>query len=616
MMQYQKVKSVSKAMRSKGPKLQAMVLNTMKTVADMVGATLGPGGQHILIERQEHNLPGVVTKDGVTVFRNLGFDDPTAHVIMEAARDAAVRTVNEAGDGTTTATVLAEAIVRFAHHFIEANRARKVSPQKVVRRLMEIFSKDIEPLILGLTTQADMSTDAGRKLLWNVAKISANGDTQLADAVLNCFDLVGDDGNVTITEISGPSGFEVERIEGYPVPVGYEDSCAKYAPKFINDPAAQRTVLENPVFIVYDGRITEIQTLVDLMERIGSEWQQNNFRHNVVLVTTGYSETVLAQLAMNFAEATTINVFPLLAPLSPVPGGQRGVLEDICAVTGSKLFDPLNNTLPSAARADDLNDAGLGMLAKTFEANRFRSVVIGETAEDGTLHPDAQLLIEEQVAKLQSQAKQAASELDLSYFNERIGKLTGGIAKLKVIGASNGELRERRDRAEDAVCAVRGAIRKGVLPGGGWTLMRVAYELGQRYPSDPVVRDVLAPALLEPVARLFSNVGFVDGEAAPILDEILKGIMAQANGESQATPVYDAYEGKIVDAWDGGILDSTPAVLEAIRNSLSIASLLGTLGGTVVFKRDSELERIEAKETNSFLRDADFPQNPADERAM
>jgi chaperonin GroEL len=598
--QYQKVKSVAKSMRSKGKGLNDLVLKTMGIIADMVGSTLGPGGSAVLIERQEFNLPPMVTKDGVTVFRNLGFEDATAHVLMEAARDAAVRTANEAGDGTTTATVLADAIVRKTYEFCANNP--KVSPQKVVRRLQAVFKDTIEPLIRRLSRTMDPSSEDGRQLLWNVAKISANGDTDLADAVLHCYDLVGDDGNVTITEISGPSSYEVERIEGYPIPMGWEDCCAKYGTKFLTDPANQRVVLENPLFVVYHGRITEIQSLVKLMESIGTAWQSNEgFRHNVVLVATGFSDSVLAQLALNFADATTINVFPLLAPLSPVPNGQYGILEDICAVTGATMFDPLNK--PFDSFSEDFSD--LGQLAVTFEAGRFRSVIMSESGET----TNAQLLIAEQVEKLQAQMKQSASQLDEQFFQERIGKLTGGIAKLKVVGASNGELRERRDRAEDAVCAVRGAIRHGCLPGGGWTLLRVANDLLKL--EDEIVSGVLCPALIEPVVRLLKNCGFSVEESKTIQEEICKPIV---NGTH--TMVYDALEHRMVDPWEGGVLDSTPAVLEAIRNSLSIATLLGTLGGTVVYKRDNELERSEARATNSFLRDADYAANPADERAL
>lgn len=598
---YQKVKSVGKEVRARGPQLEKTILAAMRTIADVVGGTLGPGGQPVLIERQEHDMPPIVTKDGVTVFRHLGFEDASSQVILEAARDAAVRTASEAGDGTTTATILAESIVRRTSEFCARNR--RVSPQRVTRRLMQLFADVIEPAIKDVAQRADLSTDAGRVKLRSVAKISANGDDRLADAVIECYDMVGDGGNVTITEVSGASAYEVERIEGYPINgMGYEDSCGKYASKFINDPGNQRVFLEKPLFVVYHGKLTEIQTMRLLMERIGEAWQNPEAaapRHNVIIVATGFSEAVIAQLAFNFIEQTTINVVPLLAPISPVPGGQLGLLEDICAVTGAKLLDPLSFPMDQAGIDD------LGSFAKVFEMTRFRTTILAEEGEPiivegqpGTQPgaPPNESTILDRVSILEQQAKQAASEMDQSFLQERIGKLTGGIARLKVIGSSSGELRERRDRAEDAICAVRGAIKHGYLPGGGWTLMYLADRLLKL--KDPIVTEILCPALFEPVRKLFANAGYDDAEAKAIVDQVLKPIM-----DGAAAVVYDVLEQKLVDPIDGGVLDSVPAVLEAVRNSLSIATQLGTLGGTIVFRRDSELERREAKETSNWLRE-------------
>ncbi|NDC26030.1 MAG: hypothetical protein EBZ49_18125, partial [Proteobacteria bacterium] len=170
------------------------------------------------------------------------------------------------------------------------------------------------------------------------------------------------------------------------------------------------------------------------------------------------------------------------------------------------------------------------------------------------------------------------------------------------------ELKEKRDRAEDAVCAVRGAIKHGCLPGGGWTLLKLMNVL--KNDKDVVLDQVLIPALFEPVLRLLSNVGVNDDEAVKILEPVISSL---SSGMADSAMVYDALEGKHVNAIQSGILDATPAVLEAVRNSISIASLLGTLGGTVVFKRDLDLERTEARDSAEFLRNANW--NPANERA-
>ena len=280
-------------------RLENTVLDTMKVISDLVGSTLGPGGHSVLLERQEHDLPNFVTKDGVTVFKSMGFSDPVKHAIMEAARDASVRTASEAGDGTTTATILAYSIVKNIAAYTKANPS--ISPQKIIRKLQSHFKNSIEPSIREHSTACEYGTETGNRLLASVAKLSANGDAPLAEAVMGCLDLVGDDGNVTITEISGPSAYEIDHIEGYPMNVGYEDSCGRFYNKFINDPGNQRVFVEKPVFLLYHGRITDIQSIIFTMERVGLEWQGNGFNHNVILVATGFSESVLAQLAMNWA---------------------------------------------------------------------------------------------------------------------------------------------------------------------------------------------------------------------------------------------------------------------------------------------------------------------------
>jgi chaperonin GroEL len=204
-----------------------------------------------------------------------------------------------------------------------------------------------------------------------------------------------------------------------------------------------------------------------------------------------------------------------------------------------------------------------------------------------------------QIDNVKTQAANAISQLDRLLLEERVAKLAGGIARLKVIGSSNGETKEKRDRAEDAVCAVRGTIKNGCLPGGGWMLMNLA----NRMEKDPVLGPVLGKALVEPVRLLLENAGLNEEE---ILGILLKYI------QTEPELVYDASDHVWVNPKDKGLLDSVPAVLEAIRNSISIAALLGTLGGSIAFDRDEALDRTEARDTANFLRDANV--NPADER--
>lgn len=596
-MSHRKIKSVAKKVVPKGSLLSTVVLNTMKTVADIVGATLGPGGCAALIERQEYGFPNLVTKDGVTVFRSLGFADPVAHAIMETARDASVRTATEAGDGTTTATVLSEAIVRLTHEFCFQNP--KVSPQRVVRTLEKIFRRDLEPLVKSWALKPDP------KMLKAVATCSANGDVELATAIMECFELAGDDGNITIYEESGPSSYRVEALKGYPVGIGYEDSMQRFFPAFLNDRVSSRVYLENPVFALNFGTVTEIQQIFGIggdMDDALSKYEAAKKAgeslppkppSNLVVVATGFSETVLANLAKNF-NSPSINVVPLLVPKSPIQNGQMHFLEDLQAVTGATIFDPIRRPIHKGSLRD------VGFPLEYFEMQRYRSNIVGIGDES---HLKAR--VEELRAQLDKGAYESQQEKGLLL--ERLGKLTGGIAKLTVVGASNGEIREKKDRAEDASCAVRGAINHGALPGGCWAFAKLRLECLRKGTSsaapsdefeDQVIGAVLAPALEAPLHKLLSNCGFNEDEITETAGKLTESV-----DESEAV-IYDALEQKFVEARDAGVMDSLPAVLEALRNSISIASLLGTLGGVVVFPRDNELERTEASETYDFLRDA------------
>jgi chaperonin GroEL len=600
MIEYQKTKSVTKQIEFKGAKLDEIIIDTVNKISSIVGSTLGPGGSPVLIERYEFDLPPTVTKDGVTVFRALGFDNSAAHVIMESMRDAALKTATDAGDGTTTATILAASIITAIKSYCKANP--KVSPQKIMRQLDEIFLDIIEPTIKKLSKKLKLNK-SGLKQLKAVAKLSANGDEDLASAVMKCFE-IGDDGNVTIETFSGSSGTEVEQIEGYPIGIGYENTCKGFWPQFINDPGNQQTRLENPVFLLYNGKITEIQTISPILQAVGISASPQNtpegatpFSKNLVIVATGFSDSVLANLGGNFPNPETINVLPLLVPTTIQQGSEFEFLQDVASITGATMFDMLSNPISNAK----LEHLGSGI--ELFEFGRYRSSIIGNCDEGLALY---------RIDEVKQQLKNSISELDKIINTERLAKLSGGIAKLKIYGSSNGETKEKRDRAEDAVCAVRGAVKHGCLPGGAWTLLKIIDVLLQMDRED-VIDKILVPALAEPFKRLVANCGIVDENEifdikATITDHIVLNRIGMGN-----PVVYDFLEQKHVDAFKSGILDSTPAVLEAIRNALSIAGRIGTLGGVIVQRRDQELDRSEAVKTNSFLRMAN-EENPANEK--
>lgn len=583
---FRRVKTSAKIIKYQPNDIIPLVLDTMKMISDTVGRTFGPGGLNVIIESTLPGLPNINTKDGVTVFRHMGHIDPTRHLLIEQARDAAVRTGEEAGDGTTTATILSEAIVRYMYQFCENNP--KTSPQKVMRIVREVVSKYIEPM---LSEASQPVTVENQDMLKKVAAISANGDKEMADAVIKAFNLVGfgENSHVTIQELNGAGGYEVELIDGYPIQIGYEDSCKNYYNAFINDRANNCCRLEKPVFLLYDGQIKDIGSIQILMEAIGQAWQERDFNHNVILVAHGFSEAVLQQLMMNFMSKETINVFPLRTPMSQLSNSQNQFLHDLAAFTGASILDPIHN---KPSKVDTLDVLGSDM--SLFEAYRFRANIVG--------NPDADL-VEIRAEEIEQNIKNAESEIEKTLLEERLGKLTKGIAKLKIYAATSGDLKERHDRCEDAVCAVRGSLRDGVLPGGCrmWLTLSKILQSSKDFPVE--AKFVLSSAMLVTFDKMMFNAGYSEDE----VNEIATKLFTDDN------IVFDVENQEYGDPFELGVLDSTPAVVQSIRNATSIATILGTLGATICFPRDSDLERMESMENNHFLQQTQFS-NPANER--
>jgi chaperonin GroEL len=594
--------------------LKAKTLGTMKKIARVVGGTLGPGGRPVLIERQEIDLPPQITKDGVTVFRALGFRDAVEQAILETARDASVRTAAEAGDGTTTATILADSFTYYTHLYCENNP--KIPAIHVIKKIQNVLKEKFEPLIEANKITCDLGSEEGRKLLKSVAKLSANGDEELADAVMSCFDICGDEGNVTIVETSGPTSCKVDQIQGFPVAMGYEESAAKYYPMFVNDPATQRIIASKPIFLLYFGRVTDIQSLLPAMKLVADGLAGNYMiPFNVVVVAVGFSENVLAQFAHWTALPNSINVYPLVIPQSPLQNGQKNFLDDLAAVTGATIFDQLSKPLETCILdAGDDNrpwKSDFGNLCLTteedgngqpmwdsngvtsFECGRYRSTVLGFCDEEN---------LKERIDIVKKQVSASESELETALLNERVARLTGGIAKLNVIGSSNGELKERRDRAEDAVCAVRSALKAGALVGGGWMLAKLIDCLDEK---DPIEQQVIKPALWAPIEKLYQNAGLPT-------DKLEKDFVWGKIQKLEKIKVRDISKNEMVNALECGILDSLPALREAVRNSISIATVLGTVNGCIVQPRDEGVDRVESKEKHEWDRNSQF--NPADER--
>jgi chaperonin GroEL len=586
-----KVKSPAKMFTSDIGKLQKMIVATMDEISGIVGSSLGPGGRVVVIESDLQGIPNKNTKDGVSIFRALGSHDPFKHLIIEQTRDAAIRTVNEAGDGTTTATVISAALIKNLFDFCSKNR--RYSPQKVARIIARTLD---ETLVPSIRKQSIKINTKNQDLLERVATVSVNGDKDMAKAVIQAFEEVGygASSHVTIQELSGPSGqYEVKLIEGFPIERGYEESIGKFHPAFINDQGNQRCLLDKPLFILFDGNITDMVQIQPVLEQIGEEYVsgKSEFK-NVVIVAHHFSDQVLTQLAFNFPNPQTINIVPLTTPLSQIINGQLEFLMDVSAFTGAKIFD-MNNSLLDALPED------FGKNMEKIEIYRFRTTIVGE--------PD-QLNVEDRASQISTRMKQSESKIEKILLEERLGKLTNGIAQLKIYGSSNAELKEKADRAEDAVCAVRAAISHGCLPGGCRVLINLLIGLLAETENKEIMQDVLIPSLAAPFYKLLDNAGYNVDEQQEILGKLLEN----------KDLVYDVENGVFGKAKELGIFDATLAVEQALKNAVSIASVMGTLGGIVAFPRDGQLERQHALDEENFrqtLDNAENMRNEANERS-
>ena len=580
MSSYRKAKTAPKIFEVNPDKLRAIVSKTMDRIASAVGSSMGPGGKNTLIESEYPGIPNKNTKDGVTIFKNLGAQDPYEHLIIEQARDVAIRTASEAGDGTTTATVLSNAIIQNLFKFCAENR--KYSPQKAARKISKYTRNVLIPYVQSRSTKI---TPDNQELLKMVAQISANGDEDMANAVIQAFEEIGygDASHVTIREMTGPEGYKVERIDGFPLPVGYEDSLGKLGNVFINDQANQRIYLEKPLFLLFDGQINDIMNIIPITEELGRRYTQDgssDFK-NLVLVAHSFSESVITNLAFNWSDPTTINVFPMVTPMAQFQHSQSHAMGDLAAFTGTKVFG-LKNQINTATLED------LGGKMESFESYRFRSTVVGD--------PDP-LNVEVRAEDLRTQKKGAASKAEEMWLEERIGKITNGIAKLTVFGGSNGELKEKVDRLDDAICSVRAAIAHGALPGGCRIAIDMALKIAAELePSDPV-REVLIPSLLALPNKLLDNSGYNQEEISKILERLVVC----------PDEVYDVENQVFGEALKLGLFDATKAVEQSLNNAVALASVLGTMGGMICQPRDGDFERSEARADSEFTRIAENP---------
>lgn len=536
------------------------VASTIKEMATIVGATLGPGGRPVLIER-DGKAP-LITKDGVTVARSLGMAQAERNIIVEAAKEICINTAKEAGDGTTTAIVLANAIVQAGHDFMKNNK--KYNPQRIVNELQTIYKEIIEPTIRGISKVADTEDK-----LRQVASVSANGDNELAKHVVEAVIAAGDDGQVLIHENQGKETY-VDTVDGYVITSGLKE-IGQLAPIFMNKPGEQASHMDNGLVFCYNGSLQSLDVLARIQTAIEESMSGGGvdlMGKPIIFLAHEFTQVILDKLAKHAKDGHTF--IPVTLPMSGLKNSRTITLNDIAAYTSAQVADPGN------IAEFDVDWFGEFESAKV---NTFETFIISEPEEDKL---DIRV---SQLKTMLSDAEAANDEYSEMHLKAHIGRLTGGISTLLVGGASNLEIREKRDRAEDAVEAVRSAIAEGVVAGGCHVQREIIDALNAKKEELPESSIILLEALSAPFKLLLENCG-------EDYEEIL--------GKLKSGKIFDANAHKMVDPFKAGIIEPSKVARVSIGNALSVASLLITLGGMVVVPRDSSLENQLALSQNAF----------------
>jgi chaperonin GroEL len=497
----------------------------VNVLANAVKATLGPKGRNAVLEKS-FGAP-TVTKDGVSVAKEIELKDKFENMGAQMVKEVASNTSDEAGDGTTTATVLAQAIIREGLKAVSAGR----NPMDIKRGVDK-----------GVTAAVDELKKLSKpcknpKEIAQVGTISANADESIGKTIAEAMEKVGKEGVITVEEGSGLSN-ELEVVEGMQFDRGY------LSPYFINNQQNQTTELEKPVILLVDKKISNIRELLPLLEGVAKSGRP------LVVVAEDIEGEALATLVVNNIRG----ILKVAGVKAPGFGDRRkAMLQDIAILTGGTVIsDEVGLSLEKAT----LNDLGE---AKKVVVEKENTTII-----DGAGKPAD---IKARIESIRQQAEEATSDYDKEKLQERVAKLSGGVAVIKVGAATEIEMKEKKARVEDALHATRAAVEEGVVPGGGVALIRVqrALEKLETVNEDQQVGvRILSRSIEEPLRQIVDNAG---EDAAVILNRVKEGKGAFG---------WNAATGEFGDMLDEGILDPTKVTRLALQNAASVAGLLLT----------------------------------------
>ena len=512
-------------------------------LARAVKVTLGPKGRNVIIQKS-FGSP-TVTKDGVTVAKEIELEDKYENMGARMVREVASKTSDTAGDGTTTATVLAEAIYNEGLKAVVAGTNPMMMKRGMDRAVEQIVNK-LNSMKIDVKSKKDME---------NVATIAANNDPEIGRIIAEAMDKVGKDGVLTVEE-GKTMATTHEFVEGMQFDRGYS------SPYFVTDPQKMECELEDPYILIYEKKISSNKDLVPVLEKV------LNSGKPILILCEEVDGEALATLVVNKIRGT----FKCAAVKAPGYGDRRkAMLEDIAVLTGGKaIFEDLGIQL------ENVNLTDLGR-AKKVKIDKDNTTII-----EGAGKKDA---IKGRVALIQNEVNKSTSDYDKEKLSERVAKLSGGVAKINVGGATESEVKEKKARVEDAMHATRAAIQEGILPGGGVALLRASEGLRARDLShdEEIGFNIIVRACKAPIKQIVDNAG-ADGNivAAKVLEN------------KDVNFGFNAREDKFCDMVREGIIDPTKVVRSALQNAASVSTLLLTSDALV-----AELPKDEKKSAPS-----------------
>ena len=512
-----------------GEEARKHLLNGVNQLADTVKATLGPRGRNIVLEKK-FGSP-TITKDGVTVAKEIDLKDPLENMGAQMVKEVASKTSDIAGDGTTTATVLAQSIYTEGLKMVAAG-ANPTLIKKGIDAGVEQVVNDLKK----------MSQKVSGKMIAQVGSISANNDVSIGEIIAEAMDKVGKDGVITVEEAKSLDT-TMDMVEGMQFDRGYISAY------FVTDSEKMVAELENPLILLNEKKISNLREMLPLLEQIAKSGRP------LVIVAEDIEGEALATLVYNKIRGL-LNVVAVKAP--GFGDRRKAMLEDIAILTGGKVISE-----EIGVKLESVDLEWLGSAKKVTVDKDNTTIVEGGGKDDD---------IKGRINQIKRQIEETTSDYDREKLQERLAKLSGGVAVIKVGAATETEMKEKKARVEDAMHATKAAVEEGIVPGGGVALLKAAQNLKKLKPGGDMQFgvDILTKSLEMPLKQIVNNAGF---EGSIIVEKVRSGRNKNYG--------FDALNEKYADMIAAGIIDPTKVVRTALQNAASVAGLLLTTQGLV-----------------------------------